>query len=148
VPNRRLLAARLTSAIDHTDRHRSNLALVVLDVNDFKKINDTLGHVAGDQVLREVSATLRKSIRRRILSRGWEATSSSLWPRIWPTRLRGALTEALRSAVERPITINEQAMVVNVSFGYASTPRMRRTRPSAAAGRPAHVCLQAAAGGA
>jgi diguanylate cyclase (GGDEF)-like protein len=36
---------------------------VVLDLNDFKKINDTLGHVAGDQVLREVSATLRKSIR-------------------------------------------------------------------------------------
>ena len=123
LPNRRLLAARLTSAIDHTDRHRSNLALVVLDVNDFKKINDTLGHVAGDQVLREVSATLRKSIRAsdtvaRLGGDEFIIVATDMANEVTVERF----TEALRSAVERPITINEQAMVVNVSFGYAIYP--------------------------
>ena len=42
---------------------RSRLALLILDLNGFKIINDTMGHQAGDQVLREVSSHLRKSVR-------------------------------------------------------------------------------------
>jgi diguanylate cyclase (GGDEF)-like protein len=123
LPNRRLFAARLTSAIDHTDRTRSNLALVVLDVNDFKKINDTLGHVAGDQVLREVSATLRKSIRAsdtvaRLGGDEFIIVATDMANEVTVERF----TESLRTAVERPMTINEQAMVVNVSIGYAIYP--------------------------
>ena len=123
LPNRRLFAARLTSAIDQTDRNRSHLALVVLDVNDFKKINDTLGHVAGDQVLREVSAMLRKSIRASdtVARLGGDefiivATDMTNEPSV------ERFTESLRNAIERPMTINEQAMVVNVSIGYAIYP--------------------------
>ena len=56
LPNRRLFAARLTAAIERCNGRGCSLALVVLDVNDFKLINDTLGHVTGDQVLREVRA--------------------------------------------------------------------------------------------
>src|SRR6185437_14281658 len=63
LPNRRLFAARLTSAVEFCERKKTCLALVVLDLNDFKQINDSLGHVAGDTVLREVSSVLRKSIR-------------------------------------------------------------------------------------
>ena len=123
LPNRRLFAARLTSAIDQTDRNRSNLALVVLDVNDFKKINDTLGHVAGDQVLREVSAMLRKSIRAsdtvaRLGGDEFIIVATDMANEVSVERF----TESLRSAVERPMTINEQAMVVNVSIGYAIYP--------------------------
>ena len=65
LPNRRLFAARLTSAIEYADRKNTGLALVVLDVNDFKKINDTLGHVAGDQVLREVSVDAAQRVFAR-----------------------------------------------------------------------------------
>ena len=81
LPNRRLFAARLTSAIEHADRRSTSLALVVLDLNDFKQINDSLGHVAGDQVLREVSACCARAFGRPTRWRGWAATSSSSWRR-------------------------------------------------------------------
>src|SRR5205823_12980072 len=53
----------LSLAIERADRMRSRLALLILDLNGFKIINDTMGHQAGDQVLREVSGHLRKSVR-------------------------------------------------------------------------------------
>ena len=123
LPNRRLFAARLTSAIEHTDRHRTSLALVVLDVNDFKKINDTLGHVAGDQVLREVSAMLRKSIRAsdtvaRLGGDEFIIVATDMANENSVERF----TESLRNAIERPMIINDQAMVASASIGWAIYP--------------------------
>jgi diguanylate cyclase (GGDEF)-like protein len=124
LPNRRLFAAKLTQALEYTNRKNSSLALVVLDVNDFKQINDTLGHVAGDQVLREMANTLRKSIRASdtVARLGGDEFI------IVATDMAGEgsverFTDSLRSAIERPITINDQAMVVGASFGFAIYPR-------------------------
>ncbi len=124
LPNRRLFASRLTTAIEHTDRRNSSLALVVLDLNDFKKINDTLGHVAGDQVLREVSSVLRKNIRAsdtvarlggdEFIIVATDMASESAVERF---------TESLRCAMQQPVMINEQAMIVGASFGFAIYPR-------------------------
>jgi diguanylate cyclase (GGDEF)-like protein len=124
LPNRRLFAAKLTQALEYTNRKNGSLALVVLDVNDFKKINDTLGHVAGDQVLREMANTLRKSIRASdtVARLGGDEFI------IVATDMTGEgaverFTDSLRSAIERPIMINDQAMVVGASFGFAIYPR-------------------------
>jgi diguanylate cyclase (GGDEF)-like protein len=124
LPNRRLFAAKLTQALEYTNRKNSSLALVVLDVNDFKQINDTLGHVAGDQVLREMANTLRKSIRASdtVARLGGDEFI------IVATDMAGEgsverFTDSLRSAIERPIMINDQAMVVGASFGFAIYPR-------------------------
>jgi diguanylate cyclase (GGDEF)-like protein len=124
LPNRRLFAARLTQAIEYSNRRDSSLALVVLDVNDFKKINDTMGHVAGDQVLREIAATLRKSIRAtdtvaRLGGDEFIIVATDMANEGSVERF----TDSLRSAIERPITINDQAMVVGASFGFAIYPR-------------------------
>jgi len=123
LPNRRLFAAKLTHAIEHSDRRRSSLALVVLDLNDFKRINDSLGHVAGDHVLREVSATLRKSIRvtDTVARLGGDEFI------IVVTDMPNAnaverFTESIRLAIERPIMVNDQPMTVSASFGYAMYP--------------------------
>ena len=124
LPNRRLFAARLTHAIEYSDRRSSNLALVVLDLNDFKKINDTLGHVAGDQVLREVSIMLRKSIRASDTVARLGGDEFIIVATDMPNE--GAIerfTDSLRSALERPIMVNDQAMVVGASFGFAIYPR-------------------------
>ncbi|MBU0621457.1 MAG: bacteriohemerythrin [Gammaproteobacteria bacterium] len=63
LPNRRLLQDRLDQAITHSDRAGRVMALCYLDLDGFKQINDTLGHDAGDDVLRLVAARLGKALR-------------------------------------------------------------------------------------
>ncbi len=63
LPNRRAYEERLVQAIDRAHRNGSPLALVYLDVDHFKQINDTLGHAAGDVVLREFAQRLAGTVR-------------------------------------------------------------------------------------
>jgi len=64
LPNRFLLEDRLQQAIAYTNRHDSQLAVLIIDLDGFKYINDTVGHQCGDQVLIEVSRRLRSITRR------------------------------------------------------------------------------------
>jgi diguanylate cyclase len=123
LPNRRLFADRLSLAIERADRMRSRLALLILDLNGFKMINDTMGHQAGDQVLREVSSHLRKSVRASdtlarlggdefiIVATDLEAGQSA-----------DHFVEAVRSAMERPIMVEGRSMIVSASLGMALYP--------------------------
>lgn len=63
LPNRKLLADRLAQALAHAKRHHSSVALLFLDLDLFKPINDSLGHDAGDQVLQEVARRLQRLVR-------------------------------------------------------------------------------------
>lgn len=63
LPNRRYLVQHLGLELSRADRHSSPLALLLMDVNDFKEINDTLGHKAGDQVLRDIGLVARSLLR-------------------------------------------------------------------------------------
>ena len=63
LPNRMLLHDRFHQAAAIAARHGTRLAVLFLDLNDFKQINDTLGHFAGDQVLRHVATTLVSAVR-------------------------------------------------------------------------------------
>ena len=63
LPNRMLLLDRFTVAIANATRHRTRLALLFLDLNNFKQINDTFGHPVGDQVLRRAASCLASSVR-------------------------------------------------------------------------------------
>ncbi len=124
LPNRRLFASKLNLAIEHCDRRHTSLALVVLDLNGFKQINDSMGHVAGDQVLREVAALLRKSVRStdtvaRLGGDEFTIVATDMATENTVERF----VESIRLAIERPFLVQGQAMSLTASLGSAIYPR-------------------------
>jgi diguanylate cyclase (GGDEF)-like protein/PAS domain S-box-containing protein len=63
LPNRRLLMDRLSQALAHSARHKRSGALLFLDLDNFKDLNDTLGHDKGDQLLKQVAQRLQLCVR-------------------------------------------------------------------------------------
>jgi diguanylate cyclase (GGDEF)-like protein/PAS domain S-box-containing protein len=63
LPNRRLLTDRLTQAIARAQRYRERVGVILIDLDNFKRINDMGGHAAGDQVLLETADRLRSCLR-------------------------------------------------------------------------------------
>src|SRR5882672_7765138 len=63
LPNRLLFTEQLSRALAHAERHRGRIATMFVDLDNFKRVNDTLGHRAGDQLLREASARLSAVLR-------------------------------------------------------------------------------------
>ncbi|MEA5098374.1 MAG: diguanylate cyclase, partial [Burkholderiaceae bacterium] len=63
LPNRQLFKEQLSLAIIQAKRHESKLAVMLLNLNRFKPVNDTLGHVMGDELLQQVARRLEKSLR-------------------------------------------------------------------------------------
>lgn len=77
LPNRTLFEDRVQRALVHAVRHGEGFALMYLDVDQFKPVNDRQGHAAGDRLLQEVATCLRNSVREEAPSHGWVVTS--LW---------------------------------------------------------------------
>ncbi len=63
LPNRTLFHDRLRGAIQRADRHQNRFALAYLDIDDFKEVNDSHGHAAGDMLLQEIAARLSSQLR-------------------------------------------------------------------------------------
>ncbi|HXC95358.1 MAG TPA: GGDEF domain-containing protein [Edaphobacter sp.] len=123
LPNRRLFADRLTTAIERADRHQSRLALLILDMNGFKVINDTMGHQAGDQVLREVAGNLRRSVRASdTLARLGGDEFIIVATDLDVGQSLDHFMESVRGALEKPIQVDGQPMVVSASMGMAIYP--------------------------
>jgi diguanylate cyclase (GGDEF)-like protein len=123
LPNRRLFADRLTTAIERADRTQTRLALLILDMNGFKIINDTLGHQAGDHVLREIASHLRRGVRASdTLARLGGDEFIIVAADLGVDQSLDHFVESVRSALERPILVEGQSMVVSASMGMAIYP--------------------------
>ena len=75
--NRRYFHETLAREIARAHRYNRRLALIVFDLDDFKAINDRIGHLAGDAVLAEVAERVREVVRARRTSRAASAATSS-----------------------------------------------------------------------
>jgi diguanylate cyclase (GGDEF)-like protein len=123
LPNRRSFEDRLACALARSRRMKGNLALFMLDLNGFKEINDSLGHQAGDQVLREISKNLREGVKPYdTLARLGGDEFTLIASDMKGDRAVELLREAICSAVERPLMIDGQLMVVTASLGIAMYP--------------------------
>ena len=123
LPNRRLFADRLANAIARSRRTDTSLALFMLDLNGFKGINDTLGHDAGDHVLKVVSRNLREQVREVDTVARMGGDEFTLIAADIAERSAVRRVEALiRSAVQTPIVVNGQTMMVTASVGTAVYP--------------------------
>jgi two-component system cell cycle response regulator len=118
VHNRRSLVESLAREVDRARRFARGLAVVLFDIDHFKAVNDKLGHLAGDMVLKEVVARIRTQTRRdELLARYGGEEFAALLPE---ADAEGAVTyaERARKAVcAAPIVFDRESCPVTVSAG-------------------------------
>ncbi|MEW6323911.1 MAG: EAL domain-containing protein [Nitrospirota bacterium] len=122
LPNRNLLHDRLRQAILSAQREHHALALLVLDLDRFKEINDTLGHHHGDLLLKEVGPRLRAALRESdTIARLGGDEFAVLLP---SADQEGAVMTAQKilQALERPFLFDELVLDVEASIGIALFP--------------------------
>ena len=126
LPNRTLALDRLQQALVQAERDQHGLALLYVDLDHFKEINDTQGHLIGDQVLAEVAARLSAVVRQRdTLARLGGDEFVLLGPSDAATASQVA--ERLLEAVEQPVLVNGVRFTVGMSIGIALYPEDGRT---------------------
>jgi diguanylate cyclase (GGDEF)-like protein len=122
LPNRLLLQDRLSHALRVASRASSALALLILDLNGFKEINDTLGHHAGDRILQCVASRMRGLLRGAdTVARLGGDEFAVVLP---ATDVDGALQAAQKvlHEIEQPCVIDHQPLSVRASLGIACFP--------------------------
>ncbi len=122
LPNRVLFSDRLKQALLTAERQRATLAVMQIDLNRFKEINDTYGHAAGDQVLATVAERMSKVLRA-------SDTVARLGGDEFAILLPGAedagavaVASKIRIAVCRPIALPDHSVTVGASIGIALYP--------------------------
>jgi len=120
--NHRYFQETFAAEIGRSTRYQHSLSLFLLDIDHFKQVNDTYGHLAGDQVLREVSQTMQKLVRScDIVARYGGEEFAIVLPE---TGTAGAkvLAQRIRRGIEQlTVQFGEQKISVTVSIGVSST---------------------------
>ena len=123
LPNRVLLLDRLSQAILTSVRQGKSLALVIMDLDRFKEVNDTFGHHIGDQLLMQVGPRLRNQIRASdTVSRLGGDEFAILLPEIGDAEAAIATGKKLIRALEAPFLVEEHAFDIGASIGIALSP--------------------------
>ncbi|HEY6773321.1 MAG TPA: diguanylate cyclase [Oxalicibacterium sp.] len=123
LPNRRLLHDRLETALIRARRNRDCMALLYLDLDRFKEINDSYGHAAGDVLLREAADRLKRCVRDAdtvariggdefiVLLEGLHAREDA-----------ALVADKIRAALQQPVSVNADVLTVSPSIGIAFYP--------------------------
>jgi diguanylate cyclase (GGDEF)-like protein/PAS domain S-box-containing protein len=123
LPNRVLFEDRLRLAIADAERHGRPFAVLFLDLDGFKAINDELGHASGDVVLTTVARRLRRSLRAGdTLARIHGDEFVALLPELSDPLEAGTLAHDLLAVVDRPIDVAGTTVTVHASIGVSLCP--------------------------
>lgn len=124
LPNRILLKDRVEQAVMHAQRNHSKVALLCIDMDGFKTINDSLGHSVGDEVLKIVSARLKECLRKTdTISRQGGDEFVLILPEITDTK--GIVIPIVRNLLEsfqRGFRVGEHTLSTSISIGIALFP--------------------------
>ncbi|TGN41071.1 EAL domain-containing response regulator [Marinobacter confluentis] len=123
LPNRALFKDRLDLAITHARRSKQKLAVMFLDLDRFKVINDTLGHAMGDRLLQAVTHRLEQCLRKGdTLSRFGGDEFTLLLPSINSHEDARQISKKLIKALREPFQLGSHEVFVGVSIGIATYP--------------------------
>ncbi|MDX2493374.1 MAG: GGDEF domain-containing protein [Desulfuromusa sp.] len=116
--NHRYFQDNLSSELSRASRYNSSLSLIIFDIDHFKRVNDTYGHPAGDQVLKEISKAVKKTVRPSdIVARYGGEEFAVILPETDITGVK-VFAGRLRRCVEGVITAaDEQQIMVTISVG-------------------------------
>ncbi|WP_231879375.1 EAL domain-containing protein [Methylomonas koyamae] len=121
LPNRALIRERLASALQRSRRHGANVALLFVDLDDFKLINDTYGHEMGDALLKTIAARLRELIRPGdTLARLAGDEFVVLCEQIDQPTALSLIAERINAALRQPMALNGHSLYVTASIGIAA----------------------------
>ncbi len=120
LPTRRLLLDRLNQAMIQAARQQKQLALLLLDLDGFKDINERFGQAVGDKVLRQVAQRLTACIRSTDTACRYEGDEFVIMlPEIDARESAAEMAEKIRARLAVPYVVNEQVMTVTASTGMA-----------------------------
>ncbi len=121
--NKRFFVERLQSEFAFAQRHSAPLSLIIFDIDHFKKVNDTYGHLAGDYVLAELAKVITPSIRSEDVFARYGGEEFVIMSRSTDPPSAAVVSERIRAAIDAYDFVYEgQKLPVTISVGLASMP--------------------------
>lgn len=123
LPNRTLFHDRVHQALAAARREHVPAAVMIMDLDRFKEVNDTLGHASGDELLKQVGLRLRATLRESdTVARLGGDEFGVLLPKVVDAEAAVAVARKLRTTLEEPFTIHGLALQMEASIGIALFP--------------------------
>ncbi|WP_298940309.1 diguanylate cyclase [uncultured Psychromonas sp.] len=121
IPNRAAWSERLKIEVTRFKRYKNTLNIAIIDIDKFKSINDSFGHLAGDKVLNVIAQTLQKSIRNAdYIARYGGEEFALLLPEISPVQTELALNK-LRDRIKAiPFQFKKENLSITISIGFTT----------------------------
>jgi diguanylate cyclase (GGDEF)-like protein len=122
LPNRSLLMEHLDAALKRARRMHHVAGLFFIDIDRFKQINDSLGHEAGDEVLRQLAERLRHSLRDPDTLARWGGDEFVAVVEVSRRSDLALIAEALVQKLKAPFVISDKELFITASIGVSSFP--------------------------
>lgn len=124
LPNRQLLTERVNLALSYARRHDQQVALLFLDIDRFKHVNDVFGHALGDEILREVAKRLAACVRPEdtVSRQGGDEFIVAL-TEIRDDQNAAVVANKLLTVITAPFVLQDIEIILGMSIGIACFPR-------------------------